>query len=368
MKNLILYIIAVNQSTGDILNYDKNKIGNHLSSTTQLDINQITNNTGVDDLTVVYDEKTFNHTDLKMLANYILSINPKYDSGRDEDIVISTSYIYNKQCPKNKYTIHNIKEIDKLLVEGIYEIDSKGKTYIDIDGEHHKSGYVKEFNNDDEVDDEDVSSLLDQVLMYASNEEYDDEEEIDIGVSSENIYQPLITNFNPETMNEDREVLSAGYNILDNVMGYGTETGIRYNNDNSIPEDYDDFDIKNYNKKYGDDDYGYIPMSKSLAKSVNTKHNIKNYNMLFVKNKKAVLEDYKTIMKFLKEFLPGNSKWIKEYRKEVAAKWIFSLVRTYKQVKKMGKLQEKEEKDNNDKKFRKGIKRITKAFMPLLKG
>jgi len=113
--------------------------------------------------------------------------------------------------------------------------------------------------------------------------------------------------------------------------------------------DDDDDDIFDFSDKVEYDD---SPSRKKtyrrsrLMRSKNAKRDINRHNFLISSDKKAKKNDEKIIKEFLKDFIPGNKKHIKQYRATLLERWMVMFVMSKKQAKRMA--------DNHKKKNRKG--------------
>jgi len=101
-------------------------------------------------------------------------------------------------------------------------------------------------------------------------------------------------------------------------------------------DDEEEFDIeellkpsKNTNKSY---DY-----SRIMRTSKDTKRNVKRHGIIISSNKDARKRDVKILSGFLKDFIPGKSRWIKTYREEILERWMDMYVITKKIAKRMSK-------------------------------
>ena len=90
--------------------------------------------------------------------------------------------------------------------------------------------------------------------------------------------------------------------------------------------------------------YGSSRVLKNASK--NPKKQFKRHGIIVADDKSAIKKDEKIIKAFLKDFIPGNSSWIKEYREEVLSRWM----RMYVIPKKLLKKLEKKQHGKNSKK------------------
>ena len=121
-------------------------------------------------------------------------------------------------------------------------------------------------------------------------------------------------------------------------------------------DDYDDED---------DDDYPHMPKdllnylmnnnaptayhSMSWHNSNNAKKMIRRHGVI-VASKKDISKDERIIKDFLKVFFPGNASWKKEFRADVAKRWVQMFVVTKGQLKRLEKADRKHRraKDNDE--------------------
>ena len=89
--------------------------------------------------------------------------------------------------------------------------------------------------------------------------------------------------------------------------------------------------------------------SASWHNSNNAKKMIRRHGII-VASKKDIHKDERIIRDFLREFFPGNSSWKKEFRADVAKRWVQMFVVTKGQLKKLEKAARKarREKDSGD--------------------
>jgi len=107
--------------------------------------------------------------------------------------------------------------------------------------------------------------------------------------------------------------------------------------DDDEDDDYSSIDAlfpspKMKKKKYG--------QSRVMKSSKRAKKNIKRHGFLISSNKDARRKDKKIVQAFLKDFIPGNSRWIKEYRAEILVRWMDMYVVSKGVAKRMAKTHE----------------------------
>lgn len=85
--------------------------------------------------------------------------------------------------------------------------------------------------------------------------------------------------------------------------------------------------------------------SKSFHSAKNKKANIKNHGILISSNN-SIESDKRIIKAFLKKFIPGDSKYIKDYRKKVLNRWISMYALSKNQAKEIENQHRKKRRKN----------------------
>lgn len=93
---------------------------------------------------------------------------------------------------------------------------------------------------------------------------------------------------------------------------------------------------KKYKSKSGKKRFNYAS-SKVLKASSRPKKSYNRHGVIICKNKKAIKKDEETIKDFLKDFIPGNSSFKKNLRKDLLKRWMAMYVITKKRANKMQK-------------------------------
>jgi hypothetical protein len=90
----------------------------------------------------------------------------------------------------------------------------------------------------------------------------------------------------------------------------------------------------------------------------------KDYNQrgIIISEKDAIKADEKIIKEFLEDFIPGNSEWKKNLRKELTKRWMNSYVLTSKNVKYLDKQYKKYRKNSKSSKKSKKADKINKKI------
>ena len=113
--------------------------------------------------------------------------------------------------------------------------------------------------------------------------------------------------------------------------------------DDNYKDEDDDYD---YDDDDDDDDKPGYYQSACWHSSDNAKKMIRRHGVI-VANKKDIRKDERIIREFLKEFFPGNAGWKKEFRSDVAKRWLQMFVVTRGQLKRLEKAARKARREND---------------------
>jgi hypothetical protein len=115
---------------------------------------------------------------------------------------------------------------------------------------------------------------------------------------------------------------------------------------------------KKKSSKDKDKDKDDIAIKKSAIykSSDHPKRDVKKYGLIRIEDKDDIKKDYKQLLAVTKDFIPGNEKWKKEFRQNLAARWLMSYAVTKKKLK---KLQSARNKDNSKSET---VKKISKSL------
>ena len=91
---------------------------------------------------------------------------------------------------------------------------------------------------------------------------------------------------------------------------------------------------KKKNKKKTSDYYGRSRVWKNCKQP---KKNIERHGVLIASDKSDLKKDAKIVKSFLKDFMPGNSKWKKEFRQDVLDRWMSMYAISRKHLKQLEK-------------------------------
>ena len=140
-----------------------------------------------------------------------------------------------------------------------------------------------------------------------------------------------------------------------------------YDEDDDEEDDYDEFDPNNFFE-----DYAYGPRLKKQHKgkyessvvwnkSKNIKRSINRHGVV-ISSKDNMRRDKKLIKKFLKDFIPGDANWKKEFRDELAKRWLSVYAVSKKNLKELEKQYRKKRNRSTANKTKAAINFAQKLF------
>lgn len=204
-----------------------------------------------------------------------------FDPNTAKHIMIMDKII--TDCIKNKFISYHRTSIFSVMVEDyqdwIYDNDEDG-------------------SDDDTIDEGDELEENDYTSMYGV---------LGIPMSANDI------DGNYEYEDEDGD---------DDLTEMERILGVDYNNKKSKKS-------RNKDKSYG--------RSKVLKNANNPKKSIHRHGIIIADDKRDIKSDIKIIQGFLKDFIPGNQSWKKEFRKDLLDRWVSMYCVSRKQLKKLEK-------------------------------
>lgn len=316
MTEVMVNVIATDPGTRKLIPYDKDKYGSHESTSKQLNVNKVG-----DDYSILLRDDIFERMDPEMLMSQVCKITKQ---NIHDDIGLSINYIFVKDNDKDRVT-SKIDEIDMMMRDpswtSLYP-DVFYRPIHDVGDDMEESGEIT-FRRMDGVElpvvdiepDQAVQAIMDQLATGTPPKTTQETPGNPDGVQLVRDKQDL----NPNTPVYLENMYQAGYN--------GTHRN---------PFDfYDDDD---------DDPEWNVPVSKVMNRAKHPKRDIDRHGIILVKDKKALVKDYKQLLPIVKEFIPGNSKKIRKFQKEVAKSWVNSYAMTYAEAKDIEKELIKEER------------------------
>ena len=106
--------------------------------------------------------------------------------------------------------------------------------------------------------------------------------------------------------------------------------------------------------------YSNTPRSRVFKESKNPKKEFKRHGVIITRDKDDLERDQKVIKEFLKEFIPGKEKWVKEFRSDILKRWTNTYTIRAKDLKRIEKNRKKMQKDKERKKKNKEILKLTR--------
>lgn len=134
-------------------------------------------------------------------------------------------------------------------------------------------------------------------------------------------------------------------------------------------DDVDDSDEDPFERFFHDDEdddetngYYYYGKSRVVADARNGKRDFHRHGVI-VSSKNDIAKDRKILKKFLKDFIPGNSSWKKEFRNDVLKRWMSMYAISKKDLKYMQQRTKKDAYENKrNKNITNAINLTTKLF------
>jgi len=136
---------------------------------------------------------------------------------------------------------------------------------------------------------------------------------------------------------------------------FGLDDDDDYDEDNEVTDEVDrilglaPFDPGAYGKKPSKKYNKTYPTSRILKSSKHPKRDVRRHGII-IQSGKPRDRDERIIKNFLKDFIPGNSGWKKEYRRIIAKRWLNQYSITKKAARKISEKFEKTKKPYNKKK------------------
>lgn len=304
-----LLVIPDLQSDIDEMEYDKATDGSIFSSATNINVNKTRYG-----YSVLYQAHEF--TKMKMSTFLASLIKLFSDNLKDSSFKLSIRYAKEDLKPINVdgIVIYNLATIVRLVseIDDLVVLDDYAMDYIES-----AVNEIEEDNNDDSQEEQITTGddQLDALLgLTAAPESFADD------FDGDTFTQLLLGDNNEEDEEEDADDILAA--LLDN-------------------------DKKKKKKKE------YDP-SRILKESKNPKKEIKLHGVIINDSKKDVKRDERTIKEFLKDFIPGSAEWKKEFRNDLAKRWLKMYTVDKKQLKELEKQHKKKmnrKKINRNKKI-----------------
>lgn len=179
--------------------------------------------------------------------------------------------------------------------------------------------------------------------------------------SSQNLIDLIDTEY--DTVDDDEDIDDdEDYSIEDLMNGRQP----RFIDDDDDPNEYSDEDpFRRFFHEDEDDDKPnryYYGKSRVVADARNGKRDFHRHGVI-VSSKNDIAKDRKILKKFLKDFIPGNSSWKKEFRNDVLKRWMSMYTISKKDLKYMQQRTKKDAYENKrNKNITNAINLTTKLF------
>ena len=107
----------------------------------------------------------------------------------------------------------------------------------------------------------------------------------------------------------------------------------------------------------------YYGVSRVIKTAKSPKRSYKRHGVIICKEKDAIKNDKRILREFLKDFIPGNTKWKKNLRNDLLNRWIYQYALTSKELRKLEKAKKDFlQKERNSKKVRRTLEFTRKIF------
>lgn len=276
---LRIYIIPPYITGVDLYTPDVGKI---FSTLTEVKVNKVSNG-----YSIIYRADDIKNMDMDILGNNIMKLFMTNLPNTMIDVDIMYYYIIKNE--NTDYEPHY--DIDLKVVDSIIKLE---KNFIETNLPNF--GYIRnkfitelyqriseKYNDiDEDLDDEDTDDeddiYFNDFLTGITDDDDDDEDDI---------YDDRISAMSPFDF------------IESNIKGS--------NNNYHTPK-------KKHRKEYA--------QSRILYDAKNAKRSYNRHGVIICSDKSSKKKDMKIIKEFLKDFFPGNSNWIKEFRHDVLCRWM----------------------------------------------
>lgn len=258
---------------------------------------------------VVYSDKDFKQLNPKSFVINLVSLFLKNIPNTVIDMTVK--YIYTDNEFSNIEGYDNVELFDPEVAKMAINIDQlldimSGSGYTKLLSYHKLRSFVKM-----------VSDYQEYIYMM---DERDDGSEVDIDddEDEDDTDDEFVPNISQSYDDEDDDVSNEITKLVSGI------TISKSNNKSS----------KSKNKKKGkrNVDYG---TSKVLRHANSPKRAYNRHGVIIASDKDDIRSDEKIIKEFLKEFIPGNQEWKKEFRHDLLKRWISMYCVSKKDLKKL---------------------------------
>lgn len=281
--NVMLHIIPSEVEPDDLETYDESRHGKVRSNTCEIKVNKVTNG-----FSVIYTDDVFKRLDCNILGSNIIRL----FKTNVPNAIIDMGIFYHYELDDGSV------EFDKTSAEKIFKLDAF------------------------------LSKNSDRIFIYHHTESV---------TETSDYYEDL----------NDEDELSGRFS---NLFGDSFDDSSLYDDDEDDDDSSDPFRYmeramsrKKSKDRKQSESYG---RSRVLRNAKNPKKAYRRHGVLIANDKDDIRKDEKIIKAFLRDFIPGNSSWKKDLRKDVLDRWL----RTYALSKKNINRLEKEYRRANDNK------------------
>ena len=197
------------------------------------------------------------------------------------------------------------------------------------------------------VDNSNNINVINPKLKLVNTDEDDEDDEYNDETDDE--FDPEDDEYNDADCEETVDTINQ---ILGMGGGHGSASGKHKGHHKNNKTD------EKYKKSYSS--------SRIFKETNHAKRDIKRHGIIIESSNKARDRDEGIIKSFLKDFIPGDSNWIKSYRKTILKRWINQYSITKKSAKKITKRNEEIMRSGN-KKNNISVDRVSNATQNILK-
>jgi len=272
--NLTIHIIPGDKVMNTIKEFDPARDGKLLSTESNIKVNKAAYG-----FSIIYNEETFEELSPSVFLTTLIKL---FSDNLGTDTIVNTSLNYH----------YEDEEFDTDVAKSVLDMD-------DVMKKIYESSRINTFMYERS---ENVYSVYEDWKSEMQDVENDDDE-----------------SFDPEDLEYDDSYDDVS-SVFDRFISPYME------------DDYDDDDESP--KKKSHDVYG---QSRVFREAKNPKRAINRHGVVIADSKDDIKKDEKIIKSFLKEFIPGNADWKKEFRNDLAKRWIKMYAVSKKQLKHLEK-------------------------------
>ena len=296
---LKIHIIPSNRNLSATPGFDTSIDGSNFSQKDQININKT-----ADGYSVIFLDTVFKYLDIKLFIGNLIKILTTNITSTIFDVSINYHYT-TSNCSYDYYDNDTARKIYELHETMVMLINAKQLKCLQYSESETLNKMFDDLNNTQEEDTEDSNTEIHDHSSCNHNHPH-----IDVNPAQEAAIRHLLEQCGMSEESEDID---------------------------DTDDDKEERNIK-YHKKY----YG---KSRVFSNIKHPKQVIRKHNLLVTKSNSDIKDDIKILKSFLKDFIPGNSKWKKRFRDELLQRWIATYVISKKNMKKFMKSYNKKLKD-----------------------